>query len=95
MVLSQIALNGFLMMAMSPISWSHHNIWLPLLIAAFWLDAFPTFFALAPLVAGHGYVSQVTVDGKTYQGNPPGSNSGTPLVPQLLWAIPSHSGSVV
>lgn len=48
MVLSQIALNGFLMMAMSPISWSHHNIWLPLLIAAFWLDAFPTFFALAP-----------------------------------------------
>ncbi|WP_421083825.1 glycosyltransferase 87 family protein [Rothia nasimurium] len=48
MVLSQIALNGFLMMAMSPISWSHHNIWLPLLIAALWLDAFPTFFSLAP-----------------------------------------------
>ncbi|WP_237201468.1 glycosyltransferase 87 family protein [Rothia nasimurium] len=50
MVLSQIALNGFLMVAMSPISWSHHNIWLPLLMVALWLDAFPTFFSLAPRV---------------------------------------------
>lgn len=47
MVLSQIALNGFLMLAMSPISWSHHNIWLPLLMAGLWLDAFPVFFVLA------------------------------------------------
>ena len=45
---------------------------------------FLSFFALAPLVAGHGYVSQVTVDGKTYQGNPPGSNSGTPSVLHIL-----------
>lgn len=44
MVLSQIALNAFLMISMSPISWSHHNTWLPLLLAGFWLDAFPVFF---------------------------------------------------
>ncbi|MDO4253146.1 MAG: glycosyltransferase family 87 protein [Rothia sp. (in: high G+C Gram-positive bacteria)] len=48
MLLSQISLNAFLMLSMSPISWSHHNIWLPLLVAALWLDAFPTFFAQGP-----------------------------------------------
>ena len=47
MVLSQVALNAFLMVSMSPISWSHHNTWLPLLVAALWLDAFPAFFSRA------------------------------------------------
>ena len=46
MVMSQIALNAFLMLQMSPISWSHHNTWLPLIAAALWLDALPSFFAL-------------------------------------------------
>lgn len=44
MILSEIALNAFLMVQMSPISWSHHNTWFPLLIAALWIDAFPVFF---------------------------------------------------
>lgn len=47
MTLSQIALNAFLMVSISPISWSHHNTWLPLLVAVFWLDAFPVFFSKA------------------------------------------------
>lgn len=46
MLISQIALNAFLMLSMSPISWSHHNTWLPLMAAALWLDAFPAFFSL-------------------------------------------------
>nr|WP_255521081.1 glycosyltransferase 87 family protein [Rothia sp. ZJ1223] len=41
MVLSEISLNAFLMMMMSPISWSHHNIWLPLLMMTLWVDARP------------------------------------------------------
>ena len=32
--------------------------------------------AVVPLVAGHGYVASISVDGKTYQGNTPNSNSG-------------------
>ncbi|KAI0764168.1 glycosyl hydrolase family 61-domain-containing protein [Trametes elegans] len=31
--------------------------------------------AAVPLVAAHGYVSELTVDGKTYKGNTPNSNS--------------------
>ncbi|KAI0350297.1 hypothetical protein OH77DRAFT_1087377 [Trametes cingulata] len=31
--------------------------------------------AVVPFVSAHGYVSQVTVDGKTYKGNTPNSNS--------------------
>ncbi|KAI0757721.1 glycosyl hydrolase family 61-domain-containing protein [Daedaleopsis nitida] len=36
------------------------------------------FAALAalPLVAAHGFVSQVVIDGKAYAGNPPGENKG-------------------
>lgn len=47
MWLSQVALNAFLMLSMSPISWSHHNIWLPFIAAALWVDAFPVFFSHA------------------------------------------------
>ena len=47
MTLSQIALNAFLMVSISPISWSHHNTWLPLLVAVLWIDAFPVFFSKA------------------------------------------------
>lgn len=48
MVFSEISLTAFLMMALSPISWSHHFIWLPVFVAALLLDAFPVFFAAAP-----------------------------------------------
>ncbi|WP_237224048.1 glycosyltransferase family 87 protein [Rothia nasisuis] len=44
MVLSEIAVNAFLMMSMSPISWSHHNTWLPLIVLALAVDAFGVFF---------------------------------------------------
>lgn len=43
LVLSQVALNAFLMMAMSPITWSHHNVWYPILAAVIVVDAFPLF----------------------------------------------------
>ncbi|MFW0185386.1 glycosyltransferase family 87 protein [Rothia sp. CCM 9418] len=43
LLISQIALNAFLMVSISPISWSHHNTWLPLLAIALWADAFPLF----------------------------------------------------
>lgn len=36
------------MVALSPISWSHHNVLLPLLAAVFIMDAFPTYFAVQP-----------------------------------------------
>lgn len=49
MVLSEVALNAFLMMSMSPISWSHHNTWLPLIALALWVDA-RVFFAYASSV---------------------------------------------
>ena len=34
MVFSQVALNAFLMLQISPISWSHHNTWYPVLLVA-------------------------------------------------------------
>ena len=40
------------------------------------------FFALltiTPLVAGHGYLGSMDIDGKTYKGNAPGSSSGESL----------------
>lgn len=46
--LAQVAVTGTLMVALSPISWSHHNVLLPLLLAALILDAFPTYFAVQP-----------------------------------------------
>lgn len=44
-------MTGTLMVALSPISWSHHNVLLPLLLAALLLDAFPTFMVHLPSAA--------------------------------------------
>ena len=41
MVFSQVALNAFLMLQISPISWSHHNTWYPVLLVALCLEIFP------------------------------------------------------
>lgn len=49
--LAQVAVAGTLMVALSPISWSHHNVLLPLLLAALILDAFPTFMVYLPSAA--------------------------------------------
>ena len=49
--LAQVAVTGTLMVALSPISWSHHNVLLPLLLAALILDAFPTFMVHLPSAA--------------------------------------------
>lgn len=64
LVLSQVALNAFLMMAMSPITWSHHNVWYPILVAVILVDAFPLYLKtasrtlqmVAALLAGIGLV---------------------------------------
>lgn len=48
LVLSQVAVGGFLMVSISPISWSHHNVMFPLIIMTLVLDAFPLFFAHLP-----------------------------------------------
>lgn len=45
MRLSVIALTAFVMLEISPISWSHHNTWYPLIVAAMVVDAFPWLFA--------------------------------------------------
>ena len=49
--LAQVAVTASLMVALSPISWSHHNVLLPLLLAALILDAFPTFMVYLPSAA--------------------------------------------
>lgn len=46
--LAQVAVTASLMVALSPISWSHHNVLLPLLVVVLVLDAFPTYFAPQP-----------------------------------------------
>ena len=46
--LAQVAVTASLMVALSPISWSHHNVLLPLLAVVLVLDAFPTYFAPQP-----------------------------------------------
>lgn len=46
--LAQVAVTASLMVALSPISWSHHNVLLPLLAAVFIMDAFPTYFVVQP-----------------------------------------------
>ncbi|MCP3426604.1 glycosyltransferase 87 family protein [Rothia sp. AR01] len=45
MRMSVVALTAFLMLQMSPISWSHHNTWLPIILTAACLDAFPWVFS--------------------------------------------------
>ena len=44
MVLSQVGITGLLMVSLSPISWSHHFVWFPIVIVALIVDAFPVFF---------------------------------------------------
>ena len=46
--LAQVAVTASLMVALSPISWSHHIVLLPLLAFVFIMDAFPTYFAVQP-----------------------------------------------
>lgn len=50
-VLAQIAVTGFLMVSLSPISWSHHNVLLPLLVLVLIVDAFGEFFTYLPPAA--------------------------------------------
>lgn len=45
MKLSIVSLNAFVMLSISPISWSHHNTWFPLIIAAICVDAVPWLFS--------------------------------------------------
>ena len=47
MVFSQVALNAFLMLQISPISWSHHNTWYPVLLVALCLEIFPLIMPVA------------------------------------------------
>ncbi|MDO5750465.1 MAG: glycosyltransferase 87 family protein [Rothia sp. (in: high G+C Gram-positive bacteria)] len=48
LVLAEISVAGMLMVSLSPISWSHHNVWLPIIIAVLAVDAFPLFFKVFP-----------------------------------------------
>ena len=48
MVLAQVGVTGLLMISISPISWGHHNVMFPLLIAALVLDGLPVFFSVLP-----------------------------------------------
>ena len=43
-VLAQLALTAFTMLQISPISWSHHNTWYPLMLAAVVVEIFPLFY---------------------------------------------------
>ena len=46
-VVSQLALTAFMMLQISPISWSHHNTWYPLMLAAVVVEIFPLFYRWA------------------------------------------------
>ena len=50
-VLAQVAVTRFLMVSLSPISWSHHNVLLPLLVLVLIVDAFGDFFTYLPPAA--------------------------------------------
>lgn len=53
MILSAISMNGLVMLFMSPISWSHHQMYYPVIALALWLEAFPHIFhGLTRAVAG-------------------------------------------
>lgn len=41
MTLSAISMNALVMLFMSPISWSHHQVYLPVIAVALWAEAFP------------------------------------------------------
>ena len=42
--LAQVAVTASLMVALSPISWSHHNTWYPLMLAAVVMEIFPLMY---------------------------------------------------
>lgn len=42
--LAQLALTAFMMLQISPISWSHHNTWYPLMLAAVVMEIFPLMY---------------------------------------------------
>lgn len=44
MILSAISMNALVMLFMSPISWSHHQVYYPVIALALWLEAFPRVF---------------------------------------------------
>ncbi|MDO5617858.1 glycosyltransferase 87 family protein [Kocuria sp.] len=44
MILSAISMNALVMLFMSPISWSHHQVYYPIIALALWLEAFPHLF---------------------------------------------------
>lgn len=53
MVLSAISMNALVMLFMSPISWSHHQVYYPVIALALWLEAFPHLFRGATrIIAG-------------------------------------------
>ena len=43
-LMAQLALTAFMMMQISPISWSHHNTWYPLMLAAVVMEIFPLMY---------------------------------------------------
>ena len=42
--LAQVAVTAFMMLQISPISWSHHNTWYPLMLAAVVMEIFPLMY---------------------------------------------------
>lgn len=57
-VVSQLALTAFMMLQISPISWSHHNTWYPLMLAAVVVEIFPLFYRWASsLIATLGAIT--------------------------------------
>lgn len=53
MILSAISVNALVMLFMSPISWSHHQVYYPVIALALWLEAFPQVFRGATrIIAG-------------------------------------------
>ncbi|KAH7908284.1 glycoside hydrolase family 61 protein [Hygrophoropsis aurantiaca] len=46
-------------------------------------SSFLGLFALIPLVASHGFVKQVIIDGKAYQGNIPGGATNPSIIRQI------------
>ena len=64
---------------------SHHHTLLPLYPAFFTTSHTMKHFAILaalsaalPYVAAHGFVSQVVIDGQTYEGNVPNQYKGEP-----------------
>lgn len=52
-----------------------------------------TLLALLPLVSGHGYVAQVSIDGKDYYGNLPNANPVPSIVRQINDVSPVKGAS--